>query len=148
MQDKKGAPNQEAPFLFKRGYNLKFLAIFAASNYNQFMHSRVLHTPKSIRFRRWSRVRYAVFCSLACSVTIGCVAISISDKSLQKSNNTAFIACSTVVTDSDSPEKIKAESELEFVLQQFQEVTVSKVIVDNAAACGHVTSYIFIHHSG
>jgi hypothetical protein len=124
------------------------LSIFAPSKYDQQMHSRILHTPKSIRFRRWSRAGYAVFCSLACSVTIGCVAISISDKSLQKSNNTAFIACSTVGTDSDSPEKIKAESELELTLQKIQEVTVSQMLVDNATACGHVTSYIFIHHSG
>jgi hypothetical protein len=112
------------------------------------MYSRALHTPKSIRFRRWSRAGYAVFCSLACSVTIGCVAISISDKSLQKSNNTAFIACSSVGIDSDSPEKIKAESELELALQQIQEMAVNQIAVDNAVACGHIISYIFIHHSG
>ena len=81
-------------------------------------------------------------------MTIGCVAISISDKSLQKSNNTAFIACNTVGTDSDSPGKIKEESELEYVLQQIQETTISQVLLDNAAACGYMISYIFIHHSG
>jgi hypothetical protein len=112
------------------------------------MHSRVLHTPKSIRFRRWSRVGYAVFCSLACSVTIGCVVISISDKSLQKSNNTALISCNTVGTDSDSPWKIKEDAELEFALQQIEETTLSQALVDNTVACGHIISYIFIHHSG
>lgn len=112
------------------------------------MHSRILHTPKSIRFRRWSRAGYAVFCSLACSVTIGCIAISISDKSLQKSNNTALISCSTVGTDSDSQGKIKEEAELESALEQIHEAAVAQIVVDNAVACGHIISYIFIHHSG
>ncbi|MFZ4726032.1 MAG: hypothetical protein ACOYMD_11370 [Paludibacter sp.] len=50
------------------------------------MH-KTLTTSKTLRFRRWSRVGYAVFCSLACSVTIGSLSISVSDKTLQKSTS-------------------------------------------------------------
>ena len=51
------------------------------------MHSKTLPTTKTLRFRRWSRVGYAVFCSLACSVSIGSLSISVSDKTLQKSTS-------------------------------------------------------------
>jgi len=112
------------------------------------MHSKVLHQTKTIRFRRWSRAGYAVFCSLACSVTIGCLAISISDKSLQKSNNTSLISLSSTSSDADSPEKIKAQAELEEALQQMQEVILSEVTFDSAVACGQFSLYLFNHHSG
>ena len=51
------------------------------------MHSKTLTTSKTLRFRRWSRMGYAVFCSLACSVSIGSLSISVSDKTLQKSTS-------------------------------------------------------------
>jgi hypothetical protein len=112
------------------------------------MHSSILHKPKPIRFRRWSRTGYAVFCSLACSVTVGCLAISISDKSLQKLNKTSSNAYSPVGTDSDSSEKIKAESELDVALQQIQETTLTQMTFDSTVACGQATLYFFIHHIG
>lgn len=109
------------------------------------MHSQTNYTAKSIRFRRWSRAGYAMFCSLACSVTIGCVAISISDKSLQKSVGTRSTEC-TLAANKDSED---AESvELEATLQLITETTLIQTISDSAAACGQTLSYIFIHHSG
>jgi len=107
------------------------------------MFKQAVYKAKSLRFRRWSRAGYAMFCSLACSVTIGNVAISISDKSLQKSIGTT----STVIgVDADSEEK--ESSELEVTLQQVQETTLIQTTFDSAAACGQTSSYIFIHHSG
>jgi len=112
------------------------------------MYSTILHKPQSIRFRRWSRTGYAVFCSLACIVTVGCLAISISDKSLQKSNKTSSIASNTAGSDSDSPEEIKAESELDVALQQIQEITLTQITSGSTVACGQATLYFFIHHIG
>lgn len=86
-----------------------------------------------------------MFCSLACSVTIGCVAISISDKSLQKSIGTISTA-NMIGVDTDSEEK--ESSELEVALQQVQETTLIQTTFDSAAACGQTSSYIFIHQSG
>jgi hypothetical protein len=104
------------------------------------MNTIEIQKARSIRFRRWSRAGYAVFCSLACSVTIGCVAIPISDKSLQK-----YIGATSTVR------VIAAETDpvyLEVVLQQVQETTFIQTKFDNATACGQTSSYIFIHHSG
>lgn len=88
------------------------------------MHKQASHTAKSIRFRRWSRAGYAIFCSLTCSVTIGCVAISISDKSLQKAIGTSSSVLCIVGADADSEEK--DTDELEAVLQQGQETNLFK----------------------
>ncbi|MDR0371214.1 MAG: hypothetical protein LBH80_05110 [Prevotellaceae bacterium] len=46
-----------------------------------------LNTNHQIRFRRWSRARYAVFASLKGNVTVGVVRSSIADSSLRKSCN-------------------------------------------------------------
>lgn len=109
------------------------------------MHSQKFQPSNSIRFRRWSRAGYAVFCSLACCVTIGCVAISISDKSLQKASGMSF--SEFYVTDSSASEDTEREN-LETALQQIQETTLVQTIADIAAATGQSSSYIFIHHSG
>jgi hypothetical protein len=44
-----------------------------------------LNINHQIRFRRWSRARYAAFASLKGNVTVGVVKSSIADISLQKS---------------------------------------------------------------
>lgn len=110
------------------------------------MRNQISYNAKSIRFRRWSRAGYAMFCSLACSVTIGCVAISISDKSLQKAVGTSSTLLCVVGVDGGSEEKDTAE--LEAALQQIQETTFIQTTVDSAAACGQTSLYIFNHHSG
>jgi hypothetical protein len=109
------------------------------------MHKQILNSANTIRFRRWSRVGYAVFCSLACSVTIGCVANSISEKSLQKSVGTTSTV-RVMAVDADSDEK--ESPELEAALQQVQETTFIQTTFDSAAACGQISLYIFIHYSG
>lgn len=49
------------------------------------MFTQTIHNRATIRFRRWSRKSYAVFISLSCAVSIGMLAVSISNKMLQKS---------------------------------------------------------------
>ena len=96
----------------------------------------------SIRFRRWSRAGYAIFCSLACSVTIGCVAISICDKSLQKAVGTSVFSLCVNDSESESPEKIKEQADLELAIAQLQESVLLEKTFESAAACG-VKTYLF-----
>jgi len=104
------------------------------------MHAKPLHTASTIRFRRWSRVGYAVFSSLACSVTIGSLSVSVSDKTLQKADGITMNELHFSVTDDDSKEKEVLE--LEAVLQQMQEASLSKITLDGITSCGQFTSYI------
>ena len=97
----------------------------------------------SLRFRRWSRAKYAVFCSLASVVSIGCVAISIADKSLKK----AVGVCADLPyrTGFESSGETAEANEPEALLFQLKETTLSEISVDHAAACGHTSLYsVFI----
>ena len=111
------------------------------------MHKTNLHNSTSIRFRRWSRVGYAVFCSLASSVSIGTLAVSVSDKTLQKSvGHTSNAVCeltSNTNESKDSDEKL----ELEATLQQIQTTSISQITFDSAAACSQ-TTYNIINCNG
>lgn len=114
---------------------------FAPSNLDSPMKFIKLQQAKSLRFRRWSRAGYAMFCSLACSVTIGCVAVSISDKSLQKAIGTSVsVIC---LTDSESTDKLKEQADLELTITQLQEIIVVEKTYESAAACG-LNRYFFI----
>lgn len=102
-----------------------------------------LHNPTSLRFRRWSRVGYAAFCSLACVVTIGCVNVSIADKSLQKTIGIADFSLSPINLASDSPDKLKEQADLEIAISQLHEVFVlSEKTIENAVACSLIPHII------
>ena len=51
------------------------------------MNFGIYHTDTAIRFRRWNRSRYAAFCSIGKSVTIGMLKRSIADSSLRKAKS-------------------------------------------------------------
>jgi len=106
------------------------------------MKSTKIQNTKSIRFRRWSRAGYAVFCSLACSVTIGCVAISISDKSLQKTVRTSVISINLNNSESESPEEFMAKEDIKLAIKQLKEVVLLEKTFESAAACGLNTYFI------
>ncbi|MDD4968228.1 MAG: hypothetical protein PHT07_02245 [Paludibacter sp.] len=112
------------------------------------MKSTKNNTASSIRFRRWSRAGYAVFCSLACTVTIGCIAISISDKSLQKAVGVTESSNCTIASESESRDKLSELLELEAVLNQNQETTVFEITSDRAVACDQVSNIYFINQNG
>ncbi len=105
------------------------------------MKSTKQHNAKSIRFRRWSRAGYAIFCSLACSVTIGSVAISICDKSLQKAVGTSVFSLCVNDSELESPEKLKEQADLELAIAQLQESVLLERTFESAAACG-VNAYL------
>lgn len=106
------------------------------------MKSAKLQNAKSIRFRRWSRAGYAVFCSLECSVTIGCVAVSISDKSLQKAVGTSVISLNLNSSESESPEEFMTKEDFELAIQQLQEAVLLEKTFESAAACGFLYTYL------
>lgn len=59
------------------------------------MHKTYLHTVRrrSVRFLKWSRKKYAAFCSLHCQVTIGQVGKGIADAALSKSKQAVDTGC-------------------------------------------------------
>lgn len=100
-------------------------------------HTRIFKLQKSLRFRRWNRAGYAVFASLAGVVSIGVLTSSISEKSLDKSDNSSLNRNSGFksITDFDDEEPSTAiislsdanilSEQFSFILNQFS---------DNAAA--------------
>ncbi|MDR3652320.1 MAG: hypothetical protein P4L34_05035 [Paludibacter sp.] len=106
------------------------------------MKSKKLQQAKSLRFRRWSRAGYAIFCSLACSVTIGCVAISISDKSLQKAVGTCSSSYCLNNSESESPDKLKEQADLKLAIQQLQDTILLEKTFESAAACSLKTYFL------
>src|ERR1035437_4127656 len=109
------------------------------------MTSTKEHNTKSIRFRRWSRAGYAIFCSLACTVTIGCVAVSISDKSLQKAVGTTVTSLNLLSAESDSPDTLNEKAELELAINQLQESILLEKTFESAAACSLNTYFLFLN---
>lgn len=58
---------------------------FAAQKQNeQAVNKQKRHTPSALRFRHWSRKKYAVFASIGRCVTIGCLNKQTADSSLRK----------------------------------------------------------------
>ena len=100
------------------------------------MKSSKQQHAQSIRFRRWSRAGYAVFCSLACSVTIGCLAISISDKSLQKAVGISTISIFVKGGANETLVDLLEIADLELAIQQLQEANLTSATFESAAACG------------
>ena len=95
----------------------------------------------AIRFRRWSRAKYAVFCSLSSTVTIGRLAVSIADKSLQKAVEVC-INLPFAISSEESPNEKKKKAELDASLVQIHETILSEITFDSAAACGHKSTYL------
>ena len=112
------------------------------------MNSKNTHIPLSLRFRRWSRAGYAVFCSLGCTVTIGSLAVSISDKSLQKSVGVSKSPVLAFATDTESSEVSSEFQEPEAILCQFRELSFLVNATESAAACSQHPTIYFINQNG
>ena len=65
------------------------LLTFAPQEQKNNMRGTRVHTGTVVRFKRWSRKRYAAFCSVGRVVTIGHVCKSIADASMSKQGWTA-----------------------------------------------------------
>ena len=121
---------------------------FALPYFNHLMKTKKTQTASSIRFRRWSRAGYAIFCSLACTVTIGCICVSISDKSLQKAVGVSDKSLFAFAADTESKDKSMEIMELEAMIHPAQETVLSVISTDSAAACYQNTYIYFIHQNG
>lgn len=95
------------------------------------MNKQTHFTARVIRFRRWSRARYAVFVSLSCAVTIGVLAVSVSDKSQLKSN--AFISVNHLFGSDENTERESTEVSLAEIVMLQENIVVNQNN-DNAAA--------------
>ena len=127
------------------------MVTFAPSNNSQPVipvKTKNIKASSFIRFRRWSRAGYAMFCSLACAVTIGCVAVSISDKSMQKAIGISKAASCIDAGESESPDKLSELMEMEATIHLIQEVTLIENSSDSAVACHQATYIYFINQYG
>jgi len=112
------------------------------------MYTHSQNTSSTIRFRRWSRAGYAVFCSLGNNVTIGCLDVATSDKSLEKSVSNANNKVSSCYTDVESDENNIEKSELELTKLELLQARLSEITFDCVAACLRHSYTFIIHHSG
>ena len=107
------------------------------------MFKPTFNKTDSLRFRRWSRAKYAVFCSLANVVNIGCVAVSIADKSLRKA--VGICADLPYSLASESTDEKTETNEQEALFLQLKESTFAVISVDLAAERGQKPVYsVFI----
>jgi len=123
---------KSALFLYSKSCLTDFLSTFAAPNQNILMFKQTKTQQRIIRFRRWSRARYAVFCSLGTVVTIGCLAVSIADKSVQKSANVNTLSVSLSVNEFVDNESVDLENDGEFLLTET--INLTSVATDEVAA--------------
>jgi len=112
------------------------------------MKSKNTHISSSLRFRRWSRAGYAVFCSLGCTVTIGSLAVSVSDKSLQKSVGNSKCPAFNFTCDVDSRDPFSELQDPEILLCPGKEMSFLKNSTESAAACSRNTNNYFINLNG
>ncbi|MDR1543910.1 MAG: hypothetical protein LBS50_05785 [Prevotellaceae bacterium] len=76
------------------------------------MKTGTLHICTTLRFRRWGRAGYSVFCSINRVVTIGQLAVALADKAILKLNNRIIETVDLLVGSKleDIFEKLKAEN--------------------------------------
>ena len=112
------------------------------------MKTKKTYTASSIRFRRWSRAGYAVFCSLSRTVTIGSLAVSISDKSLQKAVGVSKRIVPVFASDDESPDHLPELSELDAIINQIRELSIFEKLSECASVCAQVSNILLIHPNG
>jgi hypothetical protein len=95
-----------------------------------------LHKAISIRFHRWSRAKYAVFCSLGRAVSIGRLDVSVADKSLTKSIGTSIIKKESGAIDSESNGKLNRRADSELFIQQLLILVFPELSLDSSATKG------------
>lgn len=91
----------------------------------------------SIRFRRWSRKQYAVFCSLGKQISIGCLRRSITDQALRKNalilktaTHATTKSFSLVDNDLKDSEEVDSKQTISDIL--FLKIVLSKLSSDTA----------------
>ena len=88
-----------------------------------------------MRFRRWSRASYAVFVSMTCTVTIGVLAVSVSEKSELKATATSNYITNSVFS-TQIEDELCSNDDLIAVVEE--ETIITIIQNDDAAARGRV----------
>ncbi len=89
----------------------------------------------SLRFRRWSRARYAIFVSLSQNVTIGVLSVSVSEKSTQKTSSHKLLLLNNSTNNNNENTNSEVEA-VEFNLQNESLIISIANSCDKAAAAG------------
>lgn len=138
----------DASFLFKGSFICFFIYFCTAKEtQHSVMKSTQLHNAKSLRFRRWSRVGYAVFCSLACSVSIGFLSVSVSGSFIKKTAGCGVSVPLLTLLDAESPSSVMELEKSEMAQQQLAQIIISEKVFDSAAA-GCQPNYYTINLKG
>ena len=75
-------------------------------------------------------------------MTIGCIAVSISDKSLQKGVAVSISSTSSLDSDAESKNRLSELLELEVTIQKIQEITLVILVSPILFACFHSALYL------
>lgn len=130
-------------FLFEKFVALDIFFTFAHLRNKKDMKP-LCSNKQMIRFRRWSRKGYAMFCSLGKCVTIGSLKKGIADISLGKQTNicTAFSVCFPLQEDNTGDQWDDGLTPSEYMLQRFwiQPLQLQAAGVDS---CLLLHSFIF-----
>ena len=102
------------------------------------MSKIVANNHISLRFRRWSRKGYALFVSMTCAVTIGVLAVSVSEKSVDKNTTSKSGASSQLFAENCESEC--PPEEIDNSIQEQNNFIITSN--DDAAACGLQLSFI------
>jgi len=98
------------------------------------LKKNLTNNPVTLRFRRWSRKGYAVFVSMTCAVTIGVLAVSVTEKSDTKAKSS--ISKITINQFADDMDTECMPEELAISVTVTEQIFISETINDDAAARG------------
>jgi len=99
---------------------------------------KITNNHVSLRFRRWSRVGYAVFVSVTCAVTIGVLAVSVCEKSEVKSIAGSILKNESALLNAETDDLISVDE----LLTATDIAILSVNQNDDAAARGRVKYFI------
>ena len=106
------------------------------------MVTRNFNKQLSLRFRRWSRVGFAIFSSLSNAVSIGQLSFSIADKSLQKSTKSIYFDLLST-NEELSTHDLEDLDQTENQSLQLIQVNISEITTGYAAACAEKLYFNF-----
>ena len=106
------------------------------------MFKQTVNISKTLRFKRWSRKRYAAFASLNKVVSIASLAVSVADKSLIKVGN-YLQSCAHALSNDDLLSESTNFDELENLLALNAENQQIITIQTSADACAAGTSTVY-----
>jgi len=111
------------------------------------MKKQNYNITQSVRFRRWSRASYAVFCSLSACITIGTVCKSICEMSSRKSAIAQNQPTLTLFGNNTDEEDAKSDEFIE-KQNQLEQILINNTLSSIAAAPAVNSNFLFIKPCG